>query len=1801
MQKHHLLFVLFLSVWLVACGGGSGSGSDSTPPPAAADFDKDGIPDSTDTDDDNDGVLDTDDAFPFDAEEWEDTDNDGIGNNADIDDDNDGVSDTEDAFPLDPTETADTDNDGVGDNADFYPNEASCHKELDGNGELCYVSYFKQNINYIQIYSLDEKVVFYDELEQQIIELNANTLSFNAPLKLETSILITSLAFSPTDNLFIAGTAQGTVLTIDSNGITETLFEAGYGVRSVFLLGAFIGIQSDDYTLSIVDKNGVFIDSRYVYSNDLMSQWDSTTNTAFFFETSNDFNPYLAAWRINDQTGQIESQYEVYPNHKQGVNKRLMLAPTASDVVFYAGFVFTKSSLEEVASEALAPLYSSWQEESGLTTIDYAAGNTRLIWYSNTLDEYTRRTISGRPLNLTQTSTQVVVVSEQISKLNITAFVFSDDVDNDGVSNQADAFPSDAAASLDTDGDHFPDSWNTGKTASDSTTGLSLDAFPAQYDCWLVEHATSTGACDFSATLPNTSPTLTMAGPADTVFIYMAETGRVYVYHANSDTFTASLGFETFKKYGLNSTPKSIEYSKAHQRFYFHYNSNLLFAKNYSNGVVSERYHVQQFNESNAISKIISVGRYMLVRMNGYNGIRHLIDSNGAITDTSSDSYFSNTLAWNAQNNRLYHFRDGISPNDIMYTSISQTNGVFGEVIESPYHGDYNFSGSINVINNGQDIALGSGDIFDANSLTWKGSYGPLSEVVELANNEVLIVNNVAARVQLTRKDSANRILETRQIPVSKLDVVTTENARVLVYNVGDALVVEQFESNNDSDGDGVENIDDAFPMDIAASIDSDNDGYPDAWNTGYTQQDSTTGLILDFFPSDAACWLASHSDANGNCDYRATMPSFTPTVTLTGSDGIVYIYNQSDSTVYRWESTTQNFINPIRVGSDNGFVQTAPQKLALSSAHQRLYLGYDNGDITYVDLAGDPSFTEQYYYRLPLAVNGLHAVGEFVLAQDNSGSWSTHYIIDVNGNLTVSKDWNYYSSVYAWNPSNQRVYFFRDDTSPNDLHYETINQVNGTITSSGESPYHGDYRIEGPIVISHDGQRVMLGSGDVYDAGTLTWLGNTGEFEQAISLQNGEHIFIVQHEGAFILVRKDANNRILEQNTINASYAYLVSNGTQHSLITVESGSVHVAPVVTNNDTDGDGIDNIDDAFPLDVAASVDSDGDGFPDAWNEGYTAEDSTTGLTLDSFPDDSACWNSDHANDAGTCDYAATMPAFTPALTVSDEMGTLYLLNNADSKIYRWESSTQTYTNPLQGGIKRGQALQAPSLMAYSKAHRRIYMGYEDGAITYIDLDSNSVQNQLFKLPLAVGGLASVGNYLLAQDASGAWNTHYIISENGVLTDSAEWNYYSQVYAWNEVNSRVYFFRDDTSPNDLHYETIDQSTGLIIDSGESPYHSSLNIRPPISVLGGGNRILLGSGMVYDATDLTTVADIGTQFTKVATFDDIFVAVSDVNGSNGNAESSQTLHVFSNNDFSLQYSEILANSLIELFEWQKQLVMVSLQNGELSYTLMNLGDSDEDGMPAWWELAYGLSDNDAMDAFDDNDADGLTNIEEYTHQTNPINNDTDGDSLSDGSEVNIHFTDVLSSDTDKDGLIDGDEVNVYNTLPLVFDTDDDSFSDGDEVLLYGTDPLDASSVPNAISEFSESFEGSALSELFGTTQSSDANWIVSTFEPQDGNQVARSGAIDDSQNSALTLSGFFNSGTLSFDAKVWAEACCDVLSVYVNDGEVLTIESGDWQRFSITIPQGEVVIEWRYHKDGSVSSGEDSAFIDNLVFQQ
>lgn len=117
----------------------------------------------------------------------------------------------------------------------------------------------------------------------------------------------------------------------------------------------------------------------------------------------------------------------------------------------------------------------------------------------------------------------------------------------------------------------------------------------------------------------------------------------------------------------------------------------------------------------------------------------------------------------------------------------------------------------------------------------------------------------------------------------------------------------------------------------------------------------------------------------------------------------------------------------------------------------------------------------------------------------------------------------------------------------------------------------------------------------------------------------------------------------------------------------------------------------------------------------------------------------------------------------------------------------------------------------------------------------------------------------------------------------------------------------------------------------------------------------------------------------------------------------------------------------------------------------------DTDGDGLGDYQEvyitytdpLVYDSQESGISDADVDLDDDGLTNIQELTYGTDPLNTDTDGDGLSDYDEIYIYYTDPVLADTDGDTLSDSDDIKL-GFSPLLQDTDGNGILDCDEKVM-------------------------------------------------------------------------------------------------------------------------------------------------------
>ena len=228
-------------------------------------------------------------------------------------------------------------------------------------------------------------------------------------------------------------------------------------------------------------------------------------------------------------------------------------------------------------------------------------------------------------------------------------------------------------------------------------------------------------------------------------------------------------------------------------------------------------------------------------------------------------------------------------------------------------------------------------------------------------------------------------------------------------------------------------------------------------------------------------------------------------------------------------------------------------------------------------------------------------------------------------------------------------------------------------------------------------------------------------------------------------------------------------------------------------------------------------------------------------------------------------------YTPDKVILGNGEVVYILSKSHLSIFRWSVSQQQYleTIPL---------VNAPKFMAYSGVTNRLYLAYASGVITQISPDISPNESPLVNSPQTPCGLATAGQYIFVCDPSGAWVSHFTYDPDGSLISQVDWNYRSDEYIWSAANNKMYFFRDDSSPNDLLWEDIN-ADGEIGTKTDSPYHSSSGIDHPIRVAPDGSKVLLGSGRIYDPITLSQVDTLSNNISDAAWLNNTLFSTRDI----------------------------------------------------------------------------------------------------------------------------------------------------------------------------------------------------------------------------------------------------------------------------------------------------------------------------------
>jgi hypothetical protein len=368
------------------------------------------------------------------------------------------------------------------------------------------------------------------------------------------------------------------------------------------------------------------------------------------------------------------------------------------------------------------------------------------------------------------------------------------------------------------------------------------------------------------------------------------------------------------------------------------------------------------------------------------------------------------------------------------------------------------------------------------------------------------------------------------------------------------------------------------------------------------------------------------------------------------------------------------------------------------------------------------------------------------------------------------------------------------------------------------------------------------------------------------------------------------------------------------------------------------------------------------------------------------------------------------AYTPDAIVQGNGRTVYLLSNANLSIFRWSAAQNQYleTIPLTQTVKH---------MAFSGENNTLYLAYDSGKITQIEITASPVEVPFVNSPQTPIGLATAGEFVFVVDPSGAWESHFTYDPAGVLLSQVEWNYYSTEYIWNAANRKMYFFRDNTSPNDLLWEDIDIN-GFIGTKQDSPYHSSEGILHPIRVAPDGSVVLLGSGRIYDAISLIQFDTLSNNIDDAAWVGgDLFTLIPGTYGSE--------IQVWSRTYAILDSIPVVGEPL-RIFSMGAYLMIITSVDGVPRFYFMQADaprlDTDSDLMLDPLDNCILVPNTDQRDS----NADGFGNI---------CDPDLDNDLVINAADLALlkaaFFTSDADADLDGDGVVNSADLAILKTM--------------------------------------------------------------------------------------------------------------------------------------------------------------------------
>lgn len=649
---------------------------------------------------------------------------------------------------------------------------------------------------------------------------------------------------------------------------------------------------------------------------------------------------------------------------------------------------------------------------------------------------------------------------------------------------------------------------------------------------------------------------------------------------------------------------------------------------------------------------------------------------------------------------------------------------------------------------------------------------------------------------------------------------------------------------DSDDDNDGIADEIDRFPFDPLEWLDSDNDLIGN--NRDTDDDNDGTPDESDAYPLNSECSVLNQPGCS-----LSVLQNFD--VLTSSPDGRLFFLeldNQRQQLVTVYNLNTEQVEARLQVGSidDQRIVQTA----VWWEARQQLHLGYDNGDITAVDVT---TGEQTNFANIDRIVSVLVDAGDFLFVQ-SSRVIPINYAVSLQGQTNGFSSNNTDSPNFVFSPSESRVYHLVNGKPG----YTYIDPSNGRVSTSNSFATHQFDTYEGWITLEPDGDRLAVSPRHQFALDSLDWMGGiAGGFEQALWTAQG--LFTSNSEDLpNNTVRTTINrysNPLRKENATRylGSLRQMLPAGDGIWLVLQDASSIRVEKHLPADDIDGDGVPFAVDHYPYEAAAATDSDADGAPD----NLLSIDNPTDLIVDAYPLNPLCIRAEDGT-GGECSITGGLADFDASRVFSD-----------NERLYLHDPSTDLLlvynmiTGQLEAPVQLGQPGTPITATGFDSSAGLLYIGYGTNEVRILDLGVGATREAEFSaVAYAPDLIVPLGESLLVRDV---WTRPSPVQRPGTLLNRA-----------GDVTFRELYFRPvatqfsaqgtlasldgtgfyNAAHGSLSYFSLDGGTALRRVQQVNLSRSIVFNRPLfLRQAADGGRLIDSYGQVFSTDNLTTVS--------------------------------------------------------------------------------------------------------------------------------------------------------------------------------------------------------------------------------------------------------------------------------------------------------------------------------------------------------